>query len=410
MSIREANSIRVLNGGSSQSEREKNNFMTRILSQFNNDNPSYFEVTKNENIPVGAIITDNSTSAKGEKLDSSKSILLKPSEVLNIGDIFLYLGKDFICTLSEKFNDIYYKGIIQESNNILKFYSPQSNLISIPCIVNKGNINLSIDKFISLASDEYIVSLPNTVDSSNIDLNTRFILSGSAYKVLGIDPISNVGLLDIRIKEDQIVVDDRVDLNIANWYSHQHTYVVSIINGVSALFRQNETLQLNVSVLDNSVEILPTPTVIYSSSNINICIVSATGLITGVSVGACIITSSYGTVSTSIAITISAVIYDNYTVDITGLTTVKLNSSITLASYILNNGIEDLSKTVLWSFSNQDLSSNVYASLVSSTGNSLVLKATINSSYVNKFVVVRATKSDDFSKFFDFVIQVKSLL
>ena len=239
----------------------------------------------------------------------------------------------------------------------------------------------------------------------------RFILGEKAYRIVGIDGIGTLGLLEIRIKEDVIdSVDDRVDLGIANWKSNQHIYTVSILNGTTALFRQNETLQLNVTVSDNSIILSPTPTITYSSSNVAICTVSTTGLITGIGVGSCIITASANGVSSSISITVSSVIYDNYTVNITGNSTVKLNNSITLTSHVLNNGIEDLSKTVLWSFSNQDLSSNIYVSFVSSTGNSLTLKATINSSYVNKYVIIRATKADDFSKYFDFVVQVKSLL
>jgi len=341
--------------------------------------------------------------------DSYQKVIFKDiQQAINIGDILEFNDLVWICTETTT-STLACSCLVTRSNNVLKFYS-NSVLSTVPCFVGKGNISLSIDKFISLASDEYIISCPNTADSSNIDLNTRFILSGSAYKVLGVDAISNVGLLDVRIKEDLIVVDDNLELGIANYYSHQHTYAVLILNGSTALFRQNETLQLNVNVSDNSILISPTPIITYSSSNINICTVSTTGLITGVSVGGCTISVSYGAVTSSIAITVNAVVYDNITVSITGATTVKLNNSITLTSSILNNGIVDGTKTVLWSISNQDLSSNVYLSVTSQTGNSIVLKATSNSSYVNKYIVIRATESDNFSKFFDFTVQIKSLL
>lgn len=344
--------------------------------------------------------------------DKYRQVIFKDVDIIpTVGDIGIFQGYTWICTQTDNLSIGQKSCTVEQCNNVLKFYDQNSILYEIPCIVGKGSLGLETNKFMSLASDENIVQCSNTVNSLKIDLNTRFILSGDAYSVLGIGKIEVLGLLLIRIKDDLInTVDDRVDLGIANWNSNQHSYNVLILNGSIALFRQNETLQLNTEVLDNSSVIIPTPTVTYLSSNVNICTVSTTGFITGIAVGVCTITVSYGAVSSIITITVTSVVYDNITVSITGNTTVKLNNIITLTSHILNNGIEDVTKTVLWSISNQDLSSNIYFSVTSQTGNSIVLKATSNSSYVNKFVTIRATKSDDFSKFFDFNVQVKSLL
>ena len=134
------------------------------------------------------------------------------------------------------------------------------------------------------------------------------------------------------------------------------------------------------------------------------------GVVTCLSEGSCVITATYNGVSDSINLTVqNEAIIDNYTISITGLTTVKLGNSITLTSNVFNNGIVDLSKSVVWNISNQDLSSNIYLSIVSQTDSSITLKATSNSAYINKYVVIRASKSDDLSVFDEHLLQIKSL-
>lgn len=120
---------------------------------------------------------------------------------------------------------------IQKSNNTLLFYPPNPNetsllyeLISIPCIVGKGSINLETNKFVSIPADENLIVCPNNTNSQYIKEQTRFILSGDAYSVIGIDKIEMPGLLNIKIKQTAIdTVDDNLDLGIANYWSHQIT-------------------------------------------------------------------------------------------------------------------------------------------------------------------------------------------
>ncbi|HEY8888941.1 MAG TPA: hypothetical protein VIM70_01605 [Clostridium sp.] len=414
MSIREANSIRVLNGGSSQGEREKNDFSAMVLSQFTDDNPSYFEIQRTrDNIvtPVGAIITDNSSSARGEKVDDGKAILLRPTEVLDIGDLFFYLGRDYIVTKSEQFNDIYYKGVMQESNNILKFYSPQSNLISIPCIIGKGNISLSIDKFISLASDEYIISCPNTADSSNIDLNTRFILSGSAYSVLGVDAISNVGLLDVRIKKDLIVVDDNLELGIANYYSHQIVYTMQLIsNPIVNLLFTNETSVIILKCFANGIEEI-SPILSITNDNLNVSTVdNSTLTITCVGTGISNIGASYHNVVTNIIVNGNIAVVPNNALAISGSSSIKVSQQSTYSAIVTNNGISDM-RNIIWGlFADDGVSSTALASVISTSGTygeTIIVKA--NSSSIYGYVRLKSRNDID-SCSNELRIQIKSLM
>ena len=87
-------------------------------------------------------------------------------------------------------------------------------------------------QFMTLSDDKFTLFCRNDGNSSVINHNTRFLLSGNAYKVEGIDNLRYTGILEIKLKKDQIVdSDDRVDLGIANYYSNHPTYEVAILNG-----------------------------------------------------------------------------------------------------------------------------------------------------------------------------------
>jgi len=334
----------------------------------------------------------------------------KPNETFNVGDIVVWGSLTYLVIDINEDQQIQTKGKIQLCNNILSFYSTTDSiptLFQIPCTIGKATISQDENKYISLPADENIVTCPNIIDSLKITENTRFILSGDAYSVVGINKIENPGLLTIRIKEDQITPDDNIELGIANYFSNQHVYTVDIQNSDVTL-NVNDTITLNIICTDNNQQVI-SPTLSYQSSNINVATVS-NGVVTCLVEGTTIITATYNGVSDSINLTVqSAVIPDSYTVSITGANTVKLNSNINLLANIFNNGVVDASKSVIWSVSNQDSSNNVYVSIVSQDGSNITLKATNNSSYVGKYVVVRASKNDDVLVFYDHTIQIKSL-
>ena len=337
---------------------------------------------------------------------------------LNTGYIVLHEGKTFIVVSKINENSAYKYANMHESNNTLKFYSsipPSSpNPITnepyqIPCIVGKGNINLSVDKFISLASDEYIVSCPNTVDSLKIGIGTRFILSGSAYVVMGVDVISNVGLLYIKIKEDQIVADDNRELGIANWYSHQSIQEIYILNGgFATLLYTNATLQLNIQCKENGV-IVDNSRVTYTSDHLNVATVSTNGLITAIGTGDSIVTATFGTTSVSISIHSDMTVSNNYSILITPSDiTLKISRSLIFTSHFLNNGVEVFNQNCTWSLTNSDGTNNVYAT-IAINGFSCTVTATSNTSYVGKYVKLRSTLVSDDTKYIEKEIKIVGL-
>ena len=209
--------------GNTERDNQINTIKNSVLNNFANS-PSYFLTLRN-GIEQGFNIVEENEIIKNP---NKKRVICKPDETIIVGDIIEFDNSNWICTENDTTSEICDIGIISMCNNTLLFYPSQSNenqisndLIEIPCIVGKGNINLDTNKFLSIPADENLIICPNNSNSSYINENTRFILSGSAYVVQGIDNISNVGLLNIRVKQDQISADDNLELGIANYWSNQ---------------------------------------------------------------------------------------------------------------------------------------------------------------------------------------------
>jgi len=360
-----------------------------------------------DNIETQVIIQSHLNPLNEGKYD--KKIHMPIETVVDTGSIVEWEGNKWIIISNIDNLQAYKTASMIKSNNTLKFYDKNSILYEIPCIVGKGNLSLEENKFLSIPADEYVVAIPNTVDTLNIDENTRFILSGSAYSVVGIDNISNIGLLNIRVKEGQIVEDDNIDLGIANYYSHQSVKEIYILNGTSAnLLFTSATLQLNILCKDNGV-IISNPTVTYSSSNTGIATVSSTGLITCVGTGDVVVTVTYGTVSASITIHGEISEIDDYNIVISPTdTTLKLSRSIVLTAKAMKNGVEDSTREFIWSLSNLDESSNVYATITPNDDICTVLASSISSS-ANKYVVVKVKLTSDVSVYTERQIKIINL-
>ena len=336
-----------------------------------------------------------------------------PMEIsINTGSLVEYEGFDWLITGNVDDLQAYKSAGMVKCNNTLKFYNQTHILHNIPCIIQNSNIKLDNDKFMFLPADEHILICSNNTDSSNIDLNTRFILNDNAYSIIGIDNISNQGLLNIRIKDDQINSDDNLDLSIANYYSHQIVREIYILNGTSAsLLFNNATLQLNIQCKDNDV-IVDNPIITYSSSNINIATVSSTGLITCKGTGDVIITAIYSGVSDTITIHGDISEVDDYNIVITPLDeTLKISRSITLEAHAMKNGVEDLTREFIWEIRNLDGSSNLYASIFVDDANDRICVVTAGNigNIANKYVVIKCSLTSDNSVYVEREIKLINL-
>jgi len=343
--------------------------------------------------------------------DSYQKVIFKDiQQIINIGDILEFNNLVWICTETTT-STLACSCLVTQSNNVLKFYS-NSVLSTVPCFVGKGNISLSIDKFISLASDEYIISCPNTADSLKIIVGTRFILNGGAYKVEGTDTISVNGLIDIRVKEDLIdSVDDNLDLGIANYYSHQITYTMQLISSpiVNLLFN-NETSVIILKCFANGIEEF-SPILSITNDNLNVSTIdNSTLTITCIGTGVSNIGVSYHNVVTNIVVNGNIAVVPNNALAINGSSSIKVSQQGTYNAIVTNNGVSDM-RNIIWSlFADDGISSTTLASILSTSGTfgeTIVVKA--NSSSVYGYVRLKS-RNDINSCSNELRIQIKSLL
>ena len=384
-----------------------NNMKNTISTEFKNS--TSYNLVKINNVDRDVRIVEESSIIKNP---NKKRLLCYPDETISVGNIVLWNSENWICTETDTTSEVSDVGLISRCNNVLKFYDKNQNILyNIPCIIQNSNIKLDNDKFMFLPADEHILICSNNADSSNIDLNTRFILNDNAYSIIGIDNISNQGLLNIRIKDDQINSDDNLDLSIANYYSHQIVREIYILNGTSAsLLFNNATLQLNIQCKDNDV-IVDNPIITYSSSNINIATVSSTGLITCKGTGDVIITAIYSGVSDTITIHGDISEVDDYNIVITPLDeTLKISRSITFTAHAMKNGVEDLTREFIWEIRNLDGSSNLYASIyVDGDDRICIVTASSSGNIANKYVVIKCSLTSDNSVYVEREIKLINL-
>ena len=386
--------------GNTIQEGRLNAMINKIKSTFE-DSPSYFEVTIND-VAQGVQILDENAITKNP---NKKRVLCKPDEDINIGDDIVWNSMHWLCTNIDSDKSIYAKGIIEKCNNTLNFYKNQT-LHTLPCIFTDISIDLHEGKFMNLPIGHYLIYISaGTITKS--DMNLRFLLNDSAYKIEGISNATN-GIVKIEVKDDKIIADDNEELGVANWFSNQNIYDILILNGEEVTLYGGDisTLQLNIQCKLNN-EIIINPTVTYTSSNINCCSVNTTGLVTIEGTGSSIITVTYGNATDTIIITSLMSVEDNFEVIITPSDTeMYINKTKTFIASVTNNGVNMPYHGITWELVNVDGSSNVYCTYVVDGRNITIT----SKNTINKAIKIKAILTDDITVFEEQVITIKSLV
>ena len=279
----------------------------------------------------------------------------------------------------------YYKGIIQKCNYNIKF-NFQGTIKEFPAIVDSKVFDTETNQFFSVPAGKIVVTMQDSVDSENITIGQRFIKMKNAWKVTGIDRTKN-GLLMLWCDLDNIISSDDLVNEIAN--ARDYIYTLEITNGETSSIQEGSTLQLNVQVKlnDNTVE----KEVIYSSDNSSIATVDENGLVTAISAGECIITASLAenpNVYDTISITVTALPEHNYTVTISGNTSIAKNYTATYTATFTDNGISITETSEFYLTADDGVSTTTLATIQSQDpiANTCVVKAGSTLGYVKLWV------------------------
>ncbi|WP_276624489.1 hypothetical protein [Syntrophomonas wolfei] len=373
----------------------------------------FFLFEKGEDVLV------NNIGSKAVIIDATDKINIDADKIIHskieikTGDIVEYNGRKYIITSEIDKNQNSFCGRIKQCNYRIAF-NFGGNVKWFDALIETKVMDIDTNQYMSLATGTIKVSLQDNADSRDILIGGRFINTGRAWQVNGIDKAS-LGLIILTCGLVATDSSDDLDSGIANrWqYESTHTYVLSIDNGVSMDVPLNDTAQLIISVIDNGVSMNPLPSLTYMSSDSSVVAVDNTGKMMGINLGTALVTCEMtyeNTVKDTIDITVVEVTTHTYTITITGSTTIKLGQSQSYVAHFYDNGTEVSDKSAVWSIRNEDgTTSPAYATITASTGNGATIKANSSSSYVNKYVVLKATLSDDEAVYNEFSVQLKSL-
>jgi hypothetical protein len=242
------------------------------------------------------------------------------------------------------------------------------------------NFGVQDGRIMTLGNERRNLMAPLDDDTKLIGKDKRFIFDGRAWKVSSVDRISVDGLIILTVDEDEIRPSiDNVELGVANYYIDQATYEVFIANGNPLSLQVGNSIQLNVTVKRNSVE-LDNPTVTYTSSNPLVASVNSSGLVSGISEGSVIITVSAMGSSTQLNISVSALgAVDNFAISISSTSAIpneiRKGQTKTYQATVFNNGVLVSDQAVQFElFSDDMLSPTTLATINSQSSTGCIVK------------------------------------
>jgi len=386
-----------------------------ILEQFN-----YFikregiELKVNDTTEIKALIKEIE-----DNTENDEKYIYTPLDTIKQGDYVNVLGQDWLVSKKDiNFNDIYEKGTISMINFDVVF-NFEGELITLPSVVQSQFQKMNSGQYVTLYEGKSILTVKDTPDARRVVLNQRFLNQNRAWVVNGIDK-TRKGILIFSCELSMLAENDDVENNIVDrWlYETRHEYSISIVQGQTLNVDLGTTSYINVEVKDFNVVVTENiPSYEIISTDENVITVDSVGTVTPIALGSASIIARLidnPSISTSIEVTVNeAPIVDNYAIEITssnGTTNaIKLGQALLYTANITNNSTTVTDKTVNWSVVNEDGTSNVYVSVIETTGTTITLKGSSNSSYVNKYFLLKAVLSDDNTITAQLRIQLKSI-
>jgi len=371
----------------------------------------FFLLEKGESIKINGTEQPALIIDAVEKLTYYDDKIIRCKNQIHTGDIVEYNNINYLIISQIDKEENSYRARIRKCSYKIAF-NWSGNVKWFDCIEESKLFEVSTGNYISFPIGNINIYLQTNADTKGITLNQRFYVTNQPFKIVGIDK-SQEGIVKLNCALDSISTYDDVENNIIDRWKYEtvHTYTLTINNGDAANVLINNVMQLNVIVTDNGIEVA-NPAITFTSSNPQYISVDNAGMVMGIASGQALITAKltyHDTILDSIIMVATENISHSYSITITGSSTVIIGLSQSYVTHIFDNGTEVFDKSVIWSIRNQDGTSTAYATIAASTGNSATVKAASNSSYVNKYVILKAALSDDNSVFNEHTIQIKSL-
>lgn len=219
------------------------------------------DLTLNGSTPIRAVLSSIPVNANNH--DDKYISTLYP---VKQGDLVDYLdSKWLIVSQVNGQRIIKYKGIMRKCNNFITVNSV-NGLYKVDCIVtDKASLNTNVSTYITTLDIENYIWISNTEFNNNIKLNDIYLIGNLNYKVVGIDDISNNGLLILKMEfsaEPQVLP----------------SYSITITNGDTFTTDTETPIQLNIEQKDGETVLTEPLPVIFTSNDISIATVDSLGI------------------------------------------------------------------------------------------------------------------------------------
>lgn len=283
----------------------------RKLAHLMYDVPNYFRVEKYDSKKlIDIIITDDSDNQE------LKGFIAKIDEDLFDGDSFYWNGQLWMVTHYDEMGEIYKSGKLRLSPSSLKWIDEFGTIFEYPFAFltdNLSNFGVAEGRVISLLNDRRNITIKSTEDTQTLSVGQRFIFDEAAWKVISINRLNP--LVELVLESDTIDPNkDNMELRIADYVKPNYEI---ILNQTSISLTIGETFQLDPIVTNNG-ETIPHPTLLYTSSDPDVCSIDENGLLTALADGISIISINYKGVSLDVDVVVKSSPSHNYSAVING--------------------------------------------------------------------------------------------
>jgi len=344
-------------------------------------------IINGESIDVRIVENEISTTTNEGKSDNQKQLLLLPDTVVKIGDIINIENENWL-VIDFNNNEIFPEAKVNICHTSLKYLNEKGVIIQTYGFVSTKNISndVSENRYIIVPDGYLKYVVQSNADTVKIIRDKRFLLNDSAWRVTFVDRITQQGLIYLTLKEEEInETNDNIQLGIADYYNNLHGYFIAILNGTTISLDTTQTLQINVQVLDNGF-IMDNPSIVYSSSDTDIAIVSSSGLINCNAVGNCIITAMCNNVSDNIELNVVEILQHNYSVEIQGSTTCTISQQQVYNAIWKDNGNVIIDNAIEWWLTADNGIDATNLATITYLNNICTIKANNNAGYVRLYV------------------------
>lgn len=211
--------------------------------------------------------------------NNNLTIFYLVSEAIEEGDLLNFKGKTFLVQNKDTYeNEIYYRSDLLETSIVMETYSNQKEL-QIPCFAyDLLNVNPVTGQIISIVNGSIELLTQKNAYTDNLEIGSNFTGLGGTYQIINTYYKSNILHIFVERKMDATPITYKLKIDAEPQYS------------VGSTHRLKATATRTEST---STVIVTNPTIQWSSSDISISIVSATGDITCLKAGTVAITATW---------------------------------------------------------------------------------------------------------------------